>query len=144
MKVDLPHSSFHGYSIQTTQSLELPEHARSNHEEEVEEEEVHGTFNEIDDSSTCFEEGDNLDDSAVVGERDRVVLVEQSCGRALDNALGIKTGYMKQRTVSEHAVSSKSYGFFRKREGITRYRIMISWKNPGKYKVSQLSLLLII
>ncbi|XP_050693737.1 uncharacterized protein LOC126984229 isoform X3 [Eriocheir sinensis] len=131
VKVDLPHSSFHGYSIQITQSLELPEHGRSNHEEEVEEEEVHGTFNEIENSSTCFEEGDTLADSAVVGERERVLLVEQSCGRALDTALGIKTGQLKQWTVSQHAVALKSYGFLRKREGITGYRIMISWKNPG-------------
>lgn len=106
----------------------------SNHEEEVEEEEVHNTFNEIKDNATCFEEGDTQAGSTLGGEREWVLLVNQSCGRTLDTALGIKTGQMKQLVVSQHAATSRYYGFLQKREGITGYNIIISWKNPSKCK----------
>lgn len=132
MKIDLPHSSFHGYSYQITHTLQLPENGKYDHEEEVEEEEVHDSFSKVEDNSTCVEEGDALAGGSWHGERRKVLLVRQSCGRILDSVLGLKTGYMKQWVVSQHAAALSSYGYLKKRERITGFRVMISWKNPGR------------
>lgn len=93
--------------------------------------EIHDPFIGMENNSTCFEEGDVIGDDTVGSEREKVLLTKQSCGRALDAALGIKTGQMKQWVVSQHAATLRSYGYLQKREGITGYRIMMSWKNPS-------------
>lgn len=138
MQIDLPDSSFHGYSVQATQSLETPGNYERDHEEED-----HGfhehqdTSSEVenDDRSTCFE-----DDNILVGSRIKVwdneivgtSLTRQHCNRGLETALGIKSGQAKQRIVGQQEASIRSLGFLQKREGITGYKILISWKNPGK------------
>ena len=115
--------------------METPEGDQRNYNDN------HDTSNEVedDDSSTCFE-----DDDIIVGrdesfgdneDGERMVVTKQHCSRGLETALGIKSGKVKQWVVGKHEASVRSLGYLRKKEGITGYKILISWKNPGKYKV---------
>ncbi|XP_063871498.1 uncharacterized protein LOC135106420 isoform X3 [Scylla paramamosain] len=138
LRIDLPDSSFHGYSVQATLSLETPEDDERNHEEETHDiHESQDTSNEVedDDGSTCFE-----DDSILAGSGEKLwdneiggmLLTKQHCSRGLETALGIKSGQVKQWVMGQQAASVRSLGYLQKREGITGYKMIISWKNPGK------------
>lgn len=119
--------------------METPEDGeRSSEEEDIDFlDETHDASTEVeeDDSSTCFEEDDVL---AATAERfsddedGRVLMTKQHCSRGLETAIGIKSGQVKQWVVGQHVASVRSLGYFQKKEGITGYKIFISWKNPGK------------
>ena len=144
MRIDLPDSSFHGYSVQATQSLKTWEDDEGSHEEEAHDiHESQDTSNraEDDDRSACFVDDNTLSGSGEKiwhNETGRKLVTRQHCSRVLETALGIKSGQVKQWVVGQQEASVRSLGYLRKREGITGYKILVSWKNPGKLKVMNL------
>ncbi|XP_045126052.1 uncharacterized protein LOC123513172 isoform X2 [Portunus trituberculatus] len=138
LRIDLPDSSFHGYSVQATHSLETPDDNERNHEEEASDiHESQDTSNgaQDDDRSSCDEDDDILSgigekvwDNEIGGK----LVTKRYCSRGLETALGIKSGQVKQWVVGQQEAAFRSLGYLHKREGITGYKILISWKNPGR------------